>query len=92
MIARTVALEEESRRLKKMFAELSIQNELLKEAVGKSGSALHSLTDDSLAINERANAGRWPKWLWRDEVSALLWIAGVSGSAKPAIATTRSCK
>ena len=35
MIAQTKALEEENRRLKKMFAELSMQNELLKEALGK---------------------------------------------------------
>ena len=35
MIAQTKATEEENRRLKKMFAELSMQNELLKEALGK---------------------------------------------------------
>jgi putative transposase len=35
MIAQTKALEDESRRLKKMFAELGMQNELLKEALGK---------------------------------------------------------
>ena len=35
MIAHTKAMEEENRRLKKMFAELSMQNELLKEALGK---------------------------------------------------------
>jgi putative transposase len=35
MIAQTKVLEEENRRLKKMFAELSMQNELLKEALGK---------------------------------------------------------
>jgi putative transposase len=35
MIAQTKSLEEENRRLKKMFAELSMQNELLKEALGK---------------------------------------------------------
>mgnify|MGYP000193254993 CR=1 FL=1 len=33
--ARLRTLEEENRRLKKMFAELSMQNELLKEALGK---------------------------------------------------------
>jgi len=32
---RLKALEDENRRLKKMFAELSMQNELLKEALGK---------------------------------------------------------
>lgn len=35
MIAQTKAFEDENRRLKKMFAELSMQNELLKEALGK---------------------------------------------------------
>jgi putative transposase len=35
MIAQTKTLEEENRRLKKMLAELSVQNELLKEALGK---------------------------------------------------------
>ena len=35
MIAQTKAIEEENRRLKKMFAELSMQNELLKEALVK---------------------------------------------------------
>jgi hypothetical protein len=28
-------MQDENRRLKKMFAELSMQNELLKEALGK---------------------------------------------------------
>ena len=35
MIADMKVMEDENRRLKKMFAELSIQNELLKEALGK---------------------------------------------------------
>ena len=35
MIAQTKALEDENRQLKKMFAELSMQNELLKEVLGK---------------------------------------------------------
>ncbi|RBO87747.1 putative transposase [Pseudochrobactrum asaccharolyticum] len=35
MIAQTKTLEDENRRLKKMFAELSMQNEHLKEALGK---------------------------------------------------------
>lgn len=35
MIAQMKTLEDENRRLKKMFAELSMQNELLKEALGK---------------------------------------------------------
>ena len=35
MISQLKAVEDENRRLKKMFAELSMQNELLKEALGK---------------------------------------------------------
>ena len=35
MIADMKVMEDENRRLKKMFAELSMQNELLKEAPGK---------------------------------------------------------
>ena len=35
MMSETKAIQEENRRLKKMFAELSMQNELLKEALGK---------------------------------------------------------
>ena len=35
MIAQTKVLEDENRRLKKMFAELSMQADLLKEALGK---------------------------------------------------------
>ena len=35
MISHMKTVEDENRRLKKIFAELSIQNELLKEALGK---------------------------------------------------------
>ena len=35
MISRMKGLEDENRRLKKMFAEMSMQAELLKEALGK---------------------------------------------------------
>ena len=35
MIAEMKALEDENRRLKRMFADLAMQNELLKEALGK---------------------------------------------------------
>jgi len=35
MISQMKAIDDENRRLKKMFAELSMQNELLKEALGK---------------------------------------------------------
>jgi putative transposase len=36
MIADRKVMEDENRRLKRMFEELSMQNELLKEALGKS--------------------------------------------------------
>jgi len=35
LISRMKALEEENKRLKKMYAEKSMQNDLLKEALGK---------------------------------------------------------
>ena len=35
MIAEKKSLEDENRRLKRMFADLAMQNELLKEALGK---------------------------------------------------------
>ena len=35
MTSQMKSIEEENRRLKKMFAELSMQNDLLKEALGK---------------------------------------------------------
>ena len=35
MMAELKSTQDENRRLKKMFAELSMQNELLKEALGK---------------------------------------------------------
>lgn len=35
MISQLKALAEENRRLKKMYAEMSMQAELLKEALGK---------------------------------------------------------
>jgi putative transposase len=39
MISHLNALEEENRRLKKIYAEMSMQAELLKEALGKSDLA-----------------------------------------------------
>ena len=35
MISEKKALEDENRRLKRMFADLAMQNEVLKEALGK---------------------------------------------------------
>ena len=38
MISQMKSLEDENRRLKRMFADLSMQADLLKEALGKKGS------------------------------------------------------
>ena len=35
MVTEMKSIQEENRRLKKMFAEMSMQNELLKEALGR---------------------------------------------------------
>jgi putative transposase len=40
MISEMKSLEDENRRLKKMFAELSMQNDLLKGALGKNNPAI----------------------------------------------------
>ena len=40
LISRMKVLEEENKHLKKMYAEKSMQNDLLKEALGKSGEAI----------------------------------------------------
>jgi putative transposase len=42
MIGDMKVMEDENRRLKKMFTELSMQNELLKEALGKNYPASHA--------------------------------------------------
>lgn len=45
MISEMKTMADENRRLKKMFAELSMQNELLKEALGKSIEAISAQGD-----------------------------------------------
>jgi len=77
LISQMKAVEDENRRLKRMYADLSMQADLLKEALGKKWIG-------------RLNAARWPRMRWRDTRSALLWLAGPSGSARPAIAMARS--
>lgn len=65
MISQLKALAEENRRLKKMYAEMSMQAELLKEALGKKCCG-HPLADrQMLAFAERLNAARWPGTRWR---------------------------
>ena len=43
MVSQMKAMEEENRRLKRMYADLSMQNDLLKEALGKSEWAISTL-------------------------------------------------
>ena len=45
MVSSMKAIEDENRRLKKMFAELSMQNELLKEALEKNSAAISTPRD-----------------------------------------------
>ena len=78
MIAQMKTIEDENRRLKKMFAELSMQNELLKEALGKKWRG-------------PLNAARWPGKWWQSIRLALRWPAGPLGSARPVIAAARFC-
>lgn len=56
MISQMKALEDENRRLKKMYAEMSMQAELLKEVLGKNGpprpcKRLDIANDESSCIN-----------------------------------------
>lgn len=45
LIAETKDKAEQNRRLKKMYAEMSMQNGLLKEALGKSAEAISKARD-----------------------------------------------
>lgn len=45
MISKMKALEDENRRLKKMYAEMSMQTELLKEALGKNDAVISTPRD-----------------------------------------------
>jgi len=44
-IAQKKALEDENRRFKRMFADFAMQNELLKEALGKNNPAISAQSD-----------------------------------------------
>jgi putative transposase len=45
MMSEMKAMAEENRRLKRMYAEMSMQNDLLKEALGKSVEAVSTQRD-----------------------------------------------
>ena len=46
MVSQMKAMEEENRRLKRMYADLSMQNDLLKEALGKKSRSAISAPRD----------------------------------------------
>src|SRR5690606_15795458 len=77
MMSQMKSLEDENRRLKRMFADLSMQADLLKEALGKKGHG-------------QLNAGSWPRRQWRRKGLASRWPVGHLVSARPAFATARS--
>jgi len=45
MVSQMKTMADENRRLKRMYAEMSMQNDLLKEALGKSGKAISEAGD-----------------------------------------------
>jgi putative transposase len=53
-------MAEENRRLKRMYAEMSMQNDLLKEALGKKALRPSIAGSGLLANHERVRGERWP--------------------------------
>ncbi len=53
LISQMKSMEEENRRLKRMYADLSMQADLLKEALGKSDSAVSTPRDGRGAVARR---------------------------------------
>ena len=45
MVSQMKTMADENRRLNRMYAEMSMQNDLLKEALGKSGKAISEAGD-----------------------------------------------
>lgn len=52
MISQTKALADKNPRLKKMYAEMSMQAELLKETFGKSDRAISTLGDGQTSCGD----------------------------------------
>ena len=69
LISQMKAIEDKNQLLMRMYADLSMQADLLKEALGKKWRG-------------HLNALKWPRKRWRDTGSALRWLAGPSGSAR----------
>ncbi len=55
MMARLKELEEENRRLKKMYAEERIKNEIVQEALEKSGEAIFEKEDGQTRCRGQRN-------------------------------------
>ena len=70
MMSQMKPLEAENRRLKRMFADLGMQADLLREALGKRSRG-------------QLNAASWPRRRWRRRGAALPWPVVPSASARP---------
>ena len=55
MVVRMKELEEENRRLKKMYAEAQLSTDLLKEALAKNGEAISTTRDGPISSCGWAN-------------------------------------
>ena len=78
LVSQMKAVEDENRRLKRMYADPSMQADLLKEALGKKCWG-------------HLNAARWPRLQLRDVGRALPWLAVPLASVRPVIAMGQSC-
>jgi len=79
MMARLKELEEENRRLKKMYAEERLKAEIVAEALAKKWY-------------RHLNGGRWRNGRSRRRESVLGWLAGCLASVRPAIDIRQSCR
>ena len=58
MVSQMKAMEAENRRLKRMYAEMSMQNDLLKEALEKCGKAISKTGDGRECSEDQAGQRR----------------------------------
>ncbi len=65
LMARMTELDEENKRLKKMYAEKSRQNDFLKEALGKSGEAVHCPAGHCPAMSREGQGREMAEWAVR---------------------------
>jgi putative transposase len=64
LISQMKAIEDENRRSKRMNADLSMQADLLKEALGKSDAAIQCPEGKCVHV-PWVEAARWPRKRWR---------------------------